>query len=66
MPNWLPESQLESATFFSVILVESATFFSRIPWNPLESQDFFLCNPGIEESWNPRTLESRNRGIMET
>ena len=29
MPNWLPESQLKSATILPVILVEFADFFSR-------------------------------------
>ena len=53
MPNWLPLSQLESATFFPGILVESATFFQWNPRNPLESQVFFY---GIPESWNMMTI----------
>ena len=67
MPNWLPESQLESATFLPGIPVESATFFQWNPRNPLESQDFFfLWNPGNLESWKHGILESRNPGILET
>ena len=63
MPNWLPDSQMESATFFPGIPVESATFFSGIPgipWNPR-----FFFSSGIPESRNPGILESRNRGILE-
>ena len=70
MPKWLPESQLESATFFPGIPVESATFvFSGIPGipgNPGNPRFFFLWNPGILETWNPGILESRNLGIPES
>ena len=59
MPKWLPESQLESATFLPGILVESATFCSGISGIPLNPRFFSLCNPGIpDESWNPGILES--------
>ena len=62
MPNWLPDSQMESATFFSwnpcrichFFLVESQESLG-IPdfFSPLESR-----NPGILESWNPGIAES--------
>ena len=71
MPNWLPESQMESATLFPGIPVESATCFlveslgiPGIPWNPRFC--FFLWNPGIQESWNPGNMESWNPGIGES
>ena len=73
MPNRLPESQLESATFFPGIQVESATFFlveSQESQESLGIPGFFFSleswkpgiletwNPGIPESWNPRIPES--------
>ena len=58
MPNWLPESQMESATLFPGIPVESATFFL------VESQIFFFS--GIPESRNPGILGTWNHGIPES
>ena len=71
MPKTLPESLVESATFFTRDSAESATFFkwdSVESWNPgnLESRNPGILetwNPGIPESWKPRI---RNPGIPET
>ena len=61
MPDWLPESQLQSATSLPGILVESATFFSGISWNP---RVFFFS--GIAESWIPGILASWKPGVPES
>ena len=67
MPIWLPESQMESATFFPGIPVESATSFLVESQESLGIPDFFfLWNPGIQESWNPGNMESWNPGIGES
>ena len=72
MPNWLPESQMESATFFRRIPVESATFFQWNPRNPLESQIFFFSGipdsriPGILGTWNNGIPQSGNLGNPES
>ena len=64
LPNWLPESQLESDIFLPRIQVESATFFCGILGIPLNSRFLFFSlefrNPGYPESRNPRNMESRN------
>ena len=67
MPKWLPESQLESATFFPGIPVESATFiFSGIPGIPgIPGNPRFFFS-GILESWNSGILETWNPGILES
>ena len=66
MPNWLPESQLETATILPGIQLESATFFTVIPGVPSNPMFFSLWNPEIPESRNIGILESRNPGILET
>ena len=64
MPNWLPESQMESATFFPGIPVESATFFLVESQESLGIPDFFFS--GIPESRNPGILGTWNHGIPES
>ena len=58
MPNWLPESRLESATFLPRIQAESATFFKWNRRNPLETQ--VLIPSGIPESQNPVQVANRS------
>ena len=72
MPNWLPLSQMESATFFPGIPVESATFFLVESQESLGIPDFFFSGipdsriPGILGTWNNGIPQSGNLGNPES